>query len=176
MPYQGYPDGVYLGTQSSRKGGFAHYLVLDIGNRLQVPAADGINPVAVHQCPPRIRADWFRDVGDCLLLAVASDEKAARLRYEAALTSPDYYLFRHNCEQFARFVVTGTWESKQLQALGWLAGITALAVVAGGNDAPPRRTRASSPSRGDWRYASRRRSYADRRHGVRSRGEQRSDN
>ncbi len=158
MPYQGYPDGVYLAAQPSRKGVFVHYLVLDIGNRLEIPGADGLNPVVVHQSPPHIRADWFSDTGGCQLVAIAGDDAAARIRYQAALTNPDYYVLRHNCEHFARFVVAGTWESKQLQVVGWLVGITALVIVAANSEAPPQRRAQVEPSmRGDWRYATRRR-------------------
>lgn len=157
MPYQGYADGVYLAAQASAKGGFAHFGVLDIGNCLEVPGADGINPIVVHQCPPRIRADWLYDTGTWQLLAVETDAIAARQRYTAALTVPDYHVLRHNCEHLARFVVTGSWESKQLQAIGWLAGVTALVIVAAnGEAAPPRRSRAQA-GRGAWRYAARRR-------------------
>lgn len=159
MAYQGYSDGIYLAAQPSRKGGFAHFLVLDIGNRLEVPGADGMNPVIVHQTPPGIQAELFQGEG-VWLLAKATDDAAALQRYRAACTVPAYHFLRHNCEHFARFVVTGTWESKQLQGIGWLAGITALVIVAASNEAPPRRARAQPASRGGWQYASRRRSRA----------------
>jgi len=157
MPYQDFADGVYLAAQPSRKGGFAHFGALDIGNCLEIPGADGINPIIVHQCPPRIRADWLYDTGTWQLLAVAADPAAALQRYKAALTNPDYYVLRHNCEHFARFVVIGTWESKQLQAIGWLAGITTLVVVAASDETPPHRTRVAPATRGNWRYTPRRR-------------------
>jgi len=100
MPYQDYADGVYLAAQASPKGGFAHFGALDVGNCLQIPGADGTNPIIVHQCPPRIRAGWLYDTGTWQLLAVEIDAIAARQRYMAALTVPEYYVLRHNCEHF----------------------------------------------------------------------------
>lgn len=155
MPYQDYADGVYLASQPSTKGGLAHFAALDIGNCLQISGADGITPVLVHQCPPRICADWFYGTGTWQLLAVETNALAARQRYMAALTVPDYDVLRHNCEHFSRFVVTGSWESKQLQAIGWLAGVAALIIVAANNDPLPRRPRAQPA--GDRGYARRRR-------------------
>jgi hypothetical protein len=141
MPYQGYADGIYLAAQPSTKGVFTHFGTLDIGNCLQIEGADGIHPIIVDQSPPHIQASWLRETGTWQLLAVASDPTAARLRYLAALTSPHYYPLRHNCEHFARFVVTGTWESRQVQALGWIAGLVALAIAADTNGRPVRRSR-----------------------------------
>jgi len=59
VPYQGFPDGLYLVMQRSVGKGIDHYGILDIGNRLGVRGADGINPVIVHQSPSGITADWL---------------------------------------------------------------------------------------------------------------------
>ncbi len=47
MPYQGLADGLYLVMQRSPGKAIDHYGILDIGNRLAVGGADGINPVAL---------------------------------------------------------------------------------------------------------------------------------
>ena len=130
MSYQGYPEGLYLVVQKSTEKGVDHYGILDIGNRLGMPGADGINPVIVHQCPPGIRADWLQNTGAWSVRGKITDEPYAIERYKAALANPAYDLFGHNCEHFARFVATGVQESTQLQAAGWVAGLAVLALVA----------------------------------------------
>lgn len=129
MPYQGRPDGLYLVMQKSPTKGVDHYGILDIGNKLLVQGADGINPVIVHQCPPSIRADLLEGTGTWNILGRITDEQYAIARYKAALADPAYNLFGHNCEHFARFVATGVRESKQLQAAGAIAVCATLAFV-----------------------------------------------
>jgi hypothetical protein len=82
MLYQGYADGIYLAMQPVTKGAIAHFGVLDIGDKLPVPGADGINPIVVYQYPPRIRADWLSETGAWQLLAVATDTPAALQRLQ----------------------------------------------------------------------------------------------
>lgn len=130
MPYQGYPDGLYLVVQKSTAKGVDHYGILDIGNRLGVQGADGINPVIVHQRPPNIKAEWLQSTAAWNLLGRIPDEQYAIMRYRAALADPAYDLFGHNCEHFARFVATGVRESKQLQAAGAIAVCATLVFVA----------------------------------------------
>ena len=130
MPYQGLTDGLYLVMQRSPGKAVDHYGILDIGNRLAVGGADGINPVVVHQTPPGIKADWLQHTGEWRVLGRITDEPFAIARYRAALANPKYDLFGHNCEHFARFVATGVRESKQLQAAAVVAGLAALVMVA----------------------------------------------
>jgi hypothetical protein len=139
VPYQGYPDGLYLVARPSAEKGVDHYGILDIGDRLKVPNADGINPIVVHQCPPSIRADWLQDTGIWQVLGQITDEPYPIQRYHAAIASPAYSFFGHNCEHFARFVATGIHESKQLQAAGWVAGLAVLVMAAGKSE--PERSR-----------------------------------
>lgn len=147
MPYQNFADGLHLVKQRSAGKGVDHYGILDIGNRLQVQGADGINPVLVHQSPPGIQANWLQNTGAWKALGRIIDEPYAIARYHAALASSAYDLFGHNCEHFARFVATGVRESTQLQAAGWVAGLTALVIVASAEEPPrPRRIR-GEPSR-----------------------------
>jgi hypothetical protein len=136
VPYQNLADGLYLVTQRSAAKGVDHYGILDVGNRLRVPGADGTNPVVVHQCPPGIRADWLQDTGAWEVLGRITDEPYAVARYHTALANPAYDLFGHNCEHFARFVATGVRESKQLQAAGWIAGLATLVIVASAEERP----------------------------------------
>lgn len=131
MPYQGLQDGLYLVKQKSQEKGVDHYGVLDVGNRIRHPHANGINPVIIHQTPPSIRIDWFESTkGDWAVLGRISDEAKATARLQQAFKNPLYDLFGHNCEHFARFVATGKKESSQLQAAGMMLGLAALTFVA----------------------------------------------
>ncbi len=130
MPFQGYEDGLYLVKQKSHnKPGIEHYGILDIGNRLGHPRADGFNPTVIHQTPPQLRIDWFGGTGLWSILGKITDENMARGRVQRAAQDPMYDLFGHNCEQFARFVATGKHESTQLQAVA-VVGLAALAIYA----------------------------------------------
>jgi hypothetical protein len=129
MPYQGYPDGLYLVKQKSVEKGVDHYGILDIGNRIQHPQVDGINPVVIHQVVPTLRMDWFHMTGAWDVLGAITDEGMARQRLNEAGTRPNYNLFGNNCEHFARFIATGKHESTQLQAVGAAVGLAALAFV-----------------------------------------------
>ncbi len=108
MPYQGYPDGLYLLKQKSQDKGVDHYGILDVGNRINHPQDTGVRAV----------------------LGRITDEAHAIQRMMGALQNPGYDLFGHNCEHFARYVATGNMESTQLQAVGVIAGLTALVVFA----------------------------------------------
>jgi len=130
MPYQEYSDGIYLLRRPAAAKPLDHYAVLDVGNRIGFINADGTQPVVVHQMPPRIRFDWLQDTGTWEVLGIVLDEEDAIRRLHLALQSPDYALFRHNCEHFARYVTTGRFESKQLQATAVIAGLAILAYSA----------------------------------------------
>ena len=126
MPYQGYPDGIYLLRRPASTKPLDHYAVLDVGNRLGFINSDGRQPVVLHQTPPRIRFDWLQDTGAWEVIGHVLDEEDAIHRLHYALQSPDYALFRNNCEHFARFVATGSHESKQIQASVVMAGLAML--------------------------------------------------
>ncbi len=128
MPYQGFPDGLYLLRRPSDKG-IHHYGVLDIGNRLQLTGVSVEHPVVAHQTPPSIRFDWFQNTGAWESLGRVVEEPAALERLRLALFNPRYDLFGNNCEQFARFVTTGRRECTQLQAVIVVVGLAALVVV-----------------------------------------------
>lgn len=130
MPYQNYPNGLYLLRRPAATKPLDHYAVLDVGNRLGFINADGRQPVVVHQTPPQIRFDWLQDTGIWEVLGLVLDEEDAIFRLHCALQSPDYALFRNNCEHFARFVTTGRHESKQIQATALMAGLAILAYSA----------------------------------------------
>lgn len=128
MPYQGYPDGLYLVAQRSDAKGVDHYGILDIGNRIRHPWAD--YPIIVHQAPPMVRIDWFQNTGVWRVLGKVTDEPYALRRLQAAAANPTYDLFGNNCEHFARFVATGVRESTQLQAAAVIVGMVTLAFFA----------------------------------------------
>ncbi len=130
MAYQDLADGLYLLKQKSEAKGVDHYGILDVGNRIGHLNVDGKHPVVIHQTPPTIRLDWLQDTGAWDVLGRITDEEAAKARMTAAFNNPNYDLFGHNCEHFARFVATGRSESTQLQAAGFIAGLAALAFIA----------------------------------------------
>jgi hypothetical protein len=128
MPYQEYPDGLYLASQrSAQKAGRS---IRD--HRHWKPARDcrrrRINPVVVHQLPPTIKADWLQNTGTWRILGKITDEPYAIARFRAAMANPRYDLFGHNCEHFARFVASGVRESRQLQAAGLSVALAALVI------------------------------------------------
>ena len=131
MPYSGYQDGLYLMKQNSSEKGVDHYGILDVGNRINNPQVDGRYRVVIHQTPPSIRIDWLQNTGTWTVLGRITDEPDAIARMQAAFQNPDYDLFGHNCEHFARYVATGKAESTQLQAVGIVIGLVALVFVAG---------------------------------------------
>ncbi len=122
-------NGLYLIKQKSQVKGVLvdHYAILDIGNRLRLPKY-GNSPVVIHQTPPRIRTDWLDNTGQWDLLGQITDEPRAIERIDRALENDMYDLFGNNCEQFARYVATGSKESTQLQAAGLFVGLLATAV------------------------------------------------
>ena len=54
---------------------------------------------------------------------ILEDEADAIARIYRAAENPNYDLFGHNCEHFARYVATGRRESTQIQlaVAGWVA-------------------------------------------------------
>jgi len=130
MQYQGFSDGLYLVMQKAHVKNVDHYGILDIGNRLGHPNADGKNPVVAHQTPAGIRFDWFQNTGSWNVLGRIVDEPHALQRLEAGLANPTYNLFGNNCEHFARYVATGMRESTQIRAAVFMTGLVALAAFA----------------------------------------------
>jgi hypothetical protein len=130
MPYQQFDDGLYLLKQYSHAKGVDHYGIMDVGNLLRLQDVDGSHPVIIHQTPPSITVHWLQDTGNWNMLGKIEDETSALQRIKKALENPRYDLFGHNCEHFARYVATGNHESTQLQFLGVIVGLTALAIVA----------------------------------------------
>jgi hypothetical protein len=63
------------------------------------------------------------------MLGRITNEGDAIDRLNIALKNPTYDLFGHNCEHFARYVATGKKESTQIQAVGLITGLVALAFL-----------------------------------------------
>ena len=130
MPYEHLDDGLYLLKQKSAEKGVDHYGILDVGNRLRHPEVVAqVQPVVVHQRPPRIQLDWLQNTGQWQVLGKITDEADAIVRMMAAAKNPKYDLFGHHCEHFARYVATGRHESTQIQAAVVLAGLAAIAFM-----------------------------------------------
>jgi len=131
MPYQNYPDGLYLLIQKSVKKGVDHYGIMDVGNILKIAQVAGIpQPVVIHQTPPSIQVNWLQDTGKWKIIGKIIDEKMAISRIKQTANKPNYDLFGNNCEHFARFVATGTKESTQVQSVVWMTGLVALTMYA----------------------------------------------
>lgn len=126
MPYQNLNDGLYLVRQKSAAKGVDHYGILDVGNRIKHPQVIPVQPVVIHQRPPHIQLDWLQNTGEWMILGVITDEADAITRMNEAVENPNYDLFGHNCEHFARFVATGKRESTQIQVAVVLVGLAAL--------------------------------------------------
>ena len=131
MRYQKHPNGLYLLKQKSTVKGVDHYGILDIGNRISHPHVNGRHPVVIHQTPPSIKIDWLQNTGVWEILGRITNEQHAIKRMASAFQNSNYNLFGHNCEHFARYVATGRHESRQLQAVGVVAGLAALVFYAG---------------------------------------------
>jgi hypothetical protein len=130
MPYQHFNDGLYLVRQKSAAKGVDHYGILDVGNRIGHPKIIfPVQPVVIHQRPPRIQIDWLQNTGEWALLGQITDEADAIARMRKTAENPNYDLFGHNCEHFARYVATGKRESTQIQVAVAIAGLVALAFV-----------------------------------------------
>jgi hypothetical protein len=126
LPPEPLEPGLYLLKRQSETKVVEHYGVLDIGNRLSRTSAWPPEPVVVHQTPPQVTITPFHETGTWQLLAKVEDEAGARERIREAVKKPEYDLFGHNCEHFARFVALGKRESTQLQVVGIVLGIAAL--------------------------------------------------
>ncbi|NNN07161.1 MAG: hypothetical protein HKL90_14810 [Elusimicrobia bacterium] len=129
MPYQGYPDGLYLVKQRSLTKGVEHYGILDIGNRRYDPNFWDGRPAVIHQVYPALRVDEFEGTGAWAVMGWITNEVMAFARMREAEKNPYYDLFGNNCEHFARFVATGKRESRQLQGAVIVAGVLAVAAM-----------------------------------------------
>jgi hypothetical protein len=129
MPYNGLADGIYLVCQKAReKMGVDHYGVLDIGNRLNIAGVCDDQPRVIHQTPPQITVSSLIETGAWEVLSQALNETEASIRFWRAIKDPVYNAVTNNCEHFARFVITGNRESRQLQTVVIVSGIVTLAI------------------------------------------------
>jgi hypothetical protein len=115
--------GVYLLTRQIPGKGFEHYGVGIAGH--VVPELSVYAPAVVHRLPEGIQLDgWARD-GAWAVIGKANDTRAALGRLLQVCRDPTYGLLDNNCEQFARRIVTGRKESRQVQGM-----LVALALAA----------------------------------------------
>jgi hypothetical protein len=127
MGYLEMRNGLYLLKRRVSEKGVDHYGVGVAGNwvlRLQ-----RTHPVVVHLMPSSLQFDWWNEK-DWTVVDKSRDSGAALDRLKAAIENKAWDLFSNNCEQFARAVVTGKRESRQLQGAVAIAGLAALAVLA----------------------------------------------
>ncbi|PIX17870.1 hypothetical protein CO110_00130 [Candidatus Desantisbacteria bacterium CG_4_9_14_3_um_filter_40_11] len=105
-----------------------HYGILDIGNILNHPQGNGEMPIVIHQAIPYVRIDWLMSTGCWETIGKVKDSEIenAKIRIRKAIKNPSYNLFGNNCEHFARYVVAGIRESKQLQTAVGVATVGTL--------------------------------------------------
>jgi hypothetical protein len=121
--------GVYLLKQQIPGKGFEHYAVGITG---VIDPALGIygSPVVVHRMPEGIHLTRWFESGPWVVLDKASEAKAALKRLVHACQDPNYRLLDNNCEQFAREIVSGKRESRQVQGvMVALIGVGVLALA-----------------------------------------------
>ena len=131
MSYQGFEDGLYLAKQSSEKlsSVIQHFGIIDVGNRFNHQQANGSHPIVYHKTLEGIQINWLQDTGLWDIIEKITDEKKANQMLLKALENPDYDLFSNNCEHFANMIAKGKKESKQLQAVGWIAGLAVITII-----------------------------------------------
>lgn len=119
-------NGVFLLKRWSREKGVDHYAVGLVGN----PAWQaGFNQATTMQLlPTGIHVEAWTEGDRWEVLAQAGDARAALARL-AALLEERYALLSANCEHFAREVVTGVRESRQVQGLA-VVGLLAALIIA----------------------------------------------
>jgi len=120
--------GLYLAIQRSVEKGVMHYGMLDIGNRMGIPDADGFHPVVIHQTPPSIRWE-YTDISLWTIKGKVIDEPGTLERIRGALARPDYNLLGNNCEHFVRYALLGRHESTQVNGALAVVGIAAVAFI-----------------------------------------------
>jgi hypothetical protein len=120
-------NGVFLLKRWSREKGVDHYAVGLAGNAAW--RAGFTQPTTVQLLPTGIWVEAWTERDRWEVLIQASDEQAAIGRLIARLEAT-YALLSSNCEHFAREVVTGVRESRQVQG-AVLIGVLAAIVIAG---------------------------------------------
>lgn len=132
-PFWGIAEGIYLLKRPSTYPLIEHYGVLITAG---VAARLGYNrPIVVQQTLPQARIDYAEDTGPWGIVEQVPvwEISAALDRLMIAFEDPNYYLFANNCEQFARFIVSGRKASTQLAGFA-VAGLFVAAVVLGRSD------------------------------------------
>jgi hypothetical protein len=128
MSYERASSGVYLLKRRAPRKCADHYGVGVDGN--WVMRLSKTYPVVVHLTPASLEIERWHET-EWVKVEVAPDPRAALDRLSTATQRQRWDLFTNNCEQFAREVVSGKRESRQLQGVG--IGLAALAVVALGS-------------------------------------------
>lgn len=131
MPYNGIADGLHMVVCRSSGKLVDHYGALDVGNRTGLQGPHDMGPIVIHLNTDGLKWEYVESSGRqwTTVGSPSSDEAAAIARMNTAAMNPTYDLLVNNCEQFARWAITGKRESKQLQAAGWLTAGAALAYI-----------------------------------------------
>jgi hypothetical protein len=103
-----------------------HVGILDVGNTFQQQRLGWWSSVVYQYGPTGIT---FEDLtAYWTTIKPITDVAGAVSRFREARLAA-YDLVTNNCEHFARYVASGSRESKQVQAWGWVLGITAACLV-----------------------------------------------
>jgi hypothetical protein len=120
--------GLYKARERRSDKGVLHYGILDVGNRMRIPLANGFNVVVIHQLPPRIKCEYTNPAGWQDLENI-EDESGAIERLRSALARPEYNVFGNNCEHFVNYVAYGIRRSLQVELAGIGGGLVAIGLV-----------------------------------------------
>jgi hypothetical protein len=128
------PQGIYLVSRPAvAKPACRHFAVFLWGEWEMNLAQNGCYyPIVAELNSTGIQVDWHEGGFWTVHFQVAPEEELQVLwRLERTCAAdPDYALWDRNCEQFARWITTGVWESKQLQTVGVLAAVAAFGFLA----------------------------------------------
>jgi hypothetical protein len=140
----GLPRGIFLVSRpATAKPAYHHFAVYLCGEWDINVAQDGCYyPVVAELNSMGVQMNWYEgDLWTAHGQVAPEEELRALWRLEMACAKdPDYALLVRNCEQFARWVTTGTWESKQVQTAGFLAIVAAFGILVAHSEMQGRRT------------------------------------
>jgi hypothetical protein len=131
-------SGIYLVSRPMQgKTGGEHFAVVIYGQGpLNRHENGNCYPIVAEMIPTGLSVRWYE--GGWWTIhgrVLPSEEPAALARLAMAREdNPDYALLVRNCEQFARWVTTGFWESKQLQTVGVVAAVAAFGIFLSRSD------------------------------------------
>ena len=124
-------SGIYLAKKPAEKFGglIEHYGIIEVGNILNLVAADLNTLVVYHQTAEKgFTYEYISSPSPWTIIGRVRNENLmdARSRLINASTEPNYDLWGNNCEHFARYVASGEKTSSQLNGCLAVTGLVAI--------------------------------------------------